>query len=80
MAFNASLVTVDAFNVTPSDSEVISAFGFTSCDGGNVTVVTAKGTTVEFASVPAGFTTVLAIQKIKATGTSSSNLVAYGPT
>lgn len=78
MSFNASLVTADAFQVTPSDTTAISAYGFYVGVTGDVTVITSRGTTVLFKAVPAGVSIPLAISKVKSTGTTASQIVAYG--
>ena len=42
-------------------------------------MVTFAGTTVLFTAVPAGAIIPLNIQKIRATGTTASNIVIFGP-
>lgn len=79
MAFNATTVTADAFAVTPSDSTVITAFGFYVGVTGNVAVVTSRGTGVTFTAVPAGEIIPLAISKVMSTGTTATNIVGFGP-
>lgn len=80
MAFNASTVTADAFNVTLSDTTVVTAFGFYVGTTGNLQVVTQKGTTVLFTALPAGVIVPLAVSKFQTTNTTASNIVAFGPT
>lgn len=80
MAFNASMVTADAFAVTKSDSTVITAFGFYVGVQGDVAVTTALGHNVTFTAVPAGQIIPLAISKVLSTGTTATNIVGFGPT
>jgi len=79
MAYDASLETIDAYNCTPSDSATQTGFGFYVGTTGNVTIVTFAGTTVTFNSVPAGAVIPVAISQVKATGTTASNIVVFGP-
>jgi hypothetical protein len=79
MSFNTTL-TGEAFSVTKSDSTVISAFGFYVGGTGDVAVLTfPHGRTVIFKAVPVGVQIVSgAISKILDTGTTASDIVAYG--
>ena len=79
MAYDATLETIDAYACTPSDSTTQTGFGFYVGTTGNVSVVTFAGTTVLFTAVPAGAIIPLNIQKIRATGTTASNIVIFGP-
>jgi hypothetical protein len=82
MAYRADLVTADAFTVVPSDTTKVTAFGFyvgSVAGGANVTVVTADGTTTLFAGLTVGTIIHQAISQFKLTGTTASNLVAFGP-
>lgn len=80
MAYNASQITLDAKAVTPSDSTVVSFFGFYVGITGDVAVVTAKGTTVTFTAVPAGQIIPVAVSKINLTNTTATDIVGFGPT
>ena len=86
MAFNASLVTVDAFDVTKSDTAIISAFGIYVGVTGDVSVMPSKQesaptpTPVLFKAGPAGTTIHLSISRVMSTGTTATNIVAFGPT
>ena len=68
----------DAFAVTPSDSVALMVPAQCLYVGvaGTVTVVTLSGQTVEFMAVAAGSIIPLAVAKVKATGTSATNIVA----
>lgn len=79
MAYNATQMTTDAQAVTPSDSTVVSFFGFYVGVTGDVTVITAAGTTVTFTAVPAGQIIPLAVSKVKFTGTTAEDIVGFGP-
>ena len=71
---------MDASAVTPSDSAAVGAGGY--CVGlwvggaGNVAVVLASGVSVTFTSVPAGTLLPIYVTKVKATGTTATNIVA----
>jgi hypothetical protein len=80
MSYNATLNTADAFAVTPSDSTAICCHGFYVGGTGNVKVTTAKGTAVTFTAVPVGAIIRLSCSLIWATGTTATNIVAFGPT
>jgi hypothetical protein len=79
MAYNATQITTDAKAVTPSDSTAVSFFGFYVGITGDVTVVTAAGSTTTFTAVPAGQIIPVAVSKIKATGTTATDIVGFGP-
>jgi len=79
MAFNATFVAADAYAVTPSDTAGNPGVALYVGGTGTVTLVTAKGHAVEFQAVPAGFIIPLAFTSVKATGTSATLLVAFGP-
>ena len=80
MAFNASLVTADAFAITKSTNAAVTftAFGFYVGTTGNVNVVTSRGTTVLFQAVPAGQIIPLCISSVRATSTTASNIIGFG--
>ena len=84
MAFNATLVPIDCFAVTASDSTLYAGFGLYVGVTGDVAVVSTKkgpsGAAVVFPSVPAGAILPIQFCKIKATGTTASGLVGFGPT
>jgi hypothetical protein len=79
MAYNATQITTDAKAVTPSDSTAVSFFGFYVGITGDVTVVTAAGSTTTFTAVPAGQIIPVVVSKIKATGTTATDIVGFGP-
>lgn len=79
MAYNASQITLDAKAITPSDSMVVSFFGFYVGITGDVTVVTAAGTTTTFTAVPAGQIIPVAISKVNSTNTTATDIVGFGP-
>jgi hypothetical protein len=66
-----------AVAITPSDTTTKQLIGFYVGGAGNVTVVDALGQTVTFYSVPAGQFIALQINKIKATGTTATNIVGF---
>jgi hypothetical protein len=66
-----------AMAITPSDTATRLLIGFYVGGAGNVTVVDSLGTTTTFANVPAGQFIALQINKIKATGTTASNIVGF---
>lgn len=67
----------DAAAVTPSDTTELHGCGFYVGVGGNVAVVTEAGTSVTFVGVPNGGSVVLGITKIKATGTTATDIVLF---
>jgi len=71
----------DAQEVTPSDSAVLNGASFATGlyvgTGGDVTVVTAKGNTVKFIGAPSGFIIPVHCTKVKATGTTAADIVAF---
>ena len=85
MAYNASLISTDAQAVTPSDSTVVSFFGFYVGATGDVAVMPSwqesepTPTAVTFKSVPAGAIIPLSVCRIMATNTSATNIVGFGP-
>lgn len=69
-----------ALAVTPSDTLPLQSgalyAGFYTGSGGNITVVTSRGETVEFASTAAGIIIPVAISQVKASGTAATGIVA----
>jgi len=68
----------DAAAVTPSATATLAQttrFLYVGASG-SLNVVTAAGTTVAFAAVPAGTTIPVRVNKVLATGTSASGIVA----
>lgn len=67
----------DAAVVTPSDSTDIPVTrGLYIGTTGNLTVITAAGNTVPWVAVPAGQILPIQVTRVKATGTTASNIVA----
>lgn len=80
MAYNATQVTVNAFAITKSDANTISAFGFYVGGTGDVAVMPFGGTTeVTFKAVPVGTIIPLAISKVMETNTTATLIVGFGP-
>lgn len=68
----------NAVAVTKSDATVLTdIIGLFIGGAGDVTVVTSAGDTVLFASVPAGSILPIVVTKVKSTGTSATNIVAF---
>lgn len=80
MTFDTSTIPEDAFNATPSDTTLLVGYGFMVCDGLPVTVKTLAGTTVAFPALPPGTQVWLRISQVMATGTTSKQIVVFGPT
>lgn len=86
MAYSTLLTTNNAFAVTKSDSAKIDAFGIYVGTTGDVSLMpyaqesAATPTAVVFSAVPAGSIISLHISRVMSTGTSASNIVAFGPT
>lgn len=75
--YQQNAVPLDAAAVTASDVTVLSGVvGLFVGGAGNVAVVTARGTTVAFTGVAAGSTLWLSVTKVKATGTTATNITA----
>lgn len=68
----------DAAAVTPHDTNELATWSRALYVGGagNVTVITAKGNTVAFASVPAGTILPIRAKIVKSTGTTATSIVA----
>jgi hypothetical protein len=85
MAFRADLITINAFNATPSDTTPISGFGFYVGTTGNVAVMPSyqegksNPTPAIFYNVPAGQIIPISLVRIMATNTTASNIVVFGP-
>ena len=65
----------DAFAVTKSDATVIRAEALYVGTGGNVAVITRKGTTITFTNVPSGTILPIACTKVMSTNTTASGIV-----
>lgn len=67
----------DGFAITPNDSTDLAsdAAGIYVGVTGNVTLVTAKGTTLLFTAVPAGTVIPVDTRRVLATGTAASGLI-----
>lgn len=65
----------DAFPVTPSDAAVILTRALYVGVTGNVTVTTVSGLDVQFTAVPAGTILPVRCKKVKATGTTATDIV-----
>lgn len=70
-----AFVATTAVSVTPSDSTVVLFSALYIGATGNLAIKTAAGTTVTFASVPAGFFPVSGTA-VMATGTTASSIIA----
>lgn len=66
----------DAATVTKSDSTIVNCDAVYVGGTGNVAVLTAKGTTITFPSVPAGALLPIKCQKIMSTNTTATDMVA----
>lgn len=67
----------DASAVTTSDTTVlIGVKGLWIGGTGNVSVVTFNGNTVTFTAVPSGVLLPIAVTKVRATGTTATNILA----
>jgi hypothetical protein len=68
----------DGAAVTPSDTVPLATASKRLWVGGagNVTVITVRGTTLTYTSVPAGTYLQVRAQQVKATGTTATNIVA----
>jgi hypothetical protein len=79
MAFNSTTVTAECFAVTKSDTTKITAYGFYVGTTGDVAIQDGSGNTVTFTAVPAGAVVPVVCSRIMSTGTTASNIVAFGP-
>ena len=70
-------VASDAVNVTPSDATVLAPTwgGLFVGGAGNVAVVTKEGTTLTFTGVLAGSVLPIVVTRVRATGTTATNIV-----
>lgn len=66
----------DAATVTKSDSTIVNCDAVYVGGTGDVAVLTAKGTTITFPSVPAGALLPIKCQKIMSTNTTATDMVA----
>ena len=64
-----------ASTVTPDDNTVVNFRGLYVGGAGNVSIVTPQGDTVTFANVPAGGYVLVACNRVRATGTTATNIV-----
>lgn len=76
ISFNESWVPQRAVAVTPSDTTTITAVALYVGTGGNVSVVDNAGNATVFTGVPGGTTLWLKATRVRATGTTASNIVA----
>lgn len=76
IAFNESWVPQRAVAVTPSDTSTITATALYVGTGGNVAVNDNNGNTTTFVGVPGGTTLWIKATRVRATGTTASNIVA----
>jgi hypothetical protein len=74
--FRNNTIPSDAVAITPDDSTVLDLVGFYVGGAGDVTVSTASGD-VTFSNMPAGGDRALRISKIKATGTTATQIVGF---
>lgn len=81
MAFNSTLVTAQCFAITPSTNAAtrFTAFGFYVGATGNVNVVDGRGSTVLFTGVRTGTIIPQFIVSVRATSTTATGLVGFGP-
>ncbi len=82
MSYDATLVTADGFQVSPSDTTAVTAYGFyvgSIAGGATVVIKTLEGTTLTFAGLVVGSQVHIGISRFMA-ATTASNLIAYGPT
>ena len=89
MSFNTTLMTADAFAITPATNAPaatnFTAMGFyvggTSGQAKDVNVVTSRGHTVLFKAVPVGTTIPVIICNVRTTNTTVTGLklVGFGP-
>lgn len=86
MAFNATMVPIDATLITPSDTQFIAPFFLYIGGAGNVTVLpkaqesSPNPTPVTYTSVPAGTYLFVQVCKVLQTGTNATNIIGHGPT
>jgi hypothetical protein len=77
MALNPELVPSGFAAITPSDTANVALVGIYVGGTGNVAVVDSNGVTTTFTACPVGFVLNGLISKVKATGTTATNLVGY---
>lgn len=81
MAYNATQIPLDAYNVTPSDTVANPGFGFrVGTTAGDVAILTGAGRTLTIPAVQVGETIAVVFAKILATGTTATGVTAFGPT
>lgn len=68
----------DALAVTPHDTTKLTTYSKALYvgTGGNVAVLTLKGSTVTFPNVPSGTVLPIRVQRVNSTNTTASNMVA----
>lgn len=74
---SADVSSPDCFSITPNDSTTFTTNTRRIYVGGagNLTLITADGTTVTFEAVPVGMVLPVQAKAVKATGTTATNLV-----
>jgi hypothetical protein len=82
--FQNAAITTNAFAVTPSDTARVDALGFFVGGAGAVAVMpvyqeTQPTPTPVVFQAPAGAMIPLTISRVMATGTTATNIVAFGP-
>jgi hypothetical protein len=95
MAFRDDVSPLNAFPVTPSDTTIVSAFGFYVGGTGDVAVMpfaqesatvqspvngNTTPTAIVFKACPVGLQVALKISRFMATATTASEIVGFGPT
>lgn len=79
MSFEPGQVPSGFVSITPSDTTVLGLVGIYVGTTGDVTVSDLLGNTTTWVAVPAGFRINGLITKVKATGTTASNIVGLLP-
>jgi hypothetical protein len=78
MAYNASQITNDCYDCTPSDTDANAGFGFrVYTTAGDVTIKTLAGRTRKVGSVQVGETINVAFSKIMDTGTDAVGITVF---
>ncbi len=81
MAYNATQIPLDCYNVTKSDSAANPGFGFrVGTTAGDVAIITGAGRTITIPAVQVGETIAVVFSKILSTGTTAVGITAFGPT
>jgi hypothetical protein len=85
MAWNATLVPINAYAVTPSNTTILNAFYLYVGGTGNVAVLPfaqvgqPTPVSVVFHNAPAGSYIWVQCSKVLSTGTTATNIIAMGP-